>query len=1042
MDIQLFEFKKIHKAFIQDGHFFKMASTLSLVFALLLSLTTFAQNNTGNNSGFSVSGKMTNEQGIPLSGVTVLIKGTKEGGVMSGSEGEFTIKANKANDVLIFSSVGYQTLSMPISNRRMIDVQMKLSVDQLSDVVVVGYGTRKRGDLTNSVASVSGTAISERPTTTNIAQGLAGKVPGVNVMVNSGRPGGEPVITIRGIGSMNSSNSPLYVVDGIVGVDPNTVDPNIIASVDILKDAAAASIYGSRGSNGVVVITTKTGKKNSSDIAFDNTISFGTLQRELPLLNAKGEAEMFKRQYEYVPGRLAPNLDPNNNFKRKTDLFNTDGTPKFNTDWQKEATRTAISRKHSLTFSGGREGLTTLANISYRKSQGIMKNSDLKQLDGFLKIGWDVKPWLNIQTSIIAGANQANSPDLAGYPFGQNAIRRMYSTLSFFPVKYADGTYSRNGDYPGAEDAENPVRLLNDIKNVTGQAYALGNIIGTFHLTPHLDLTTTFSGQTLGAYTLYYAGTGLRGISESQNGIAQRTHVNTGAWTNEDYLTYKNTFGKHDLNVVGGASWYYNTSSTTFAGSQNFFDNTFTFNSLQAGSVQLNSTSDLNANQFNSYYARVHYGYDDRYLLDASYRIDGSSRFGLNNQYGKFPSVSAGWNISKEKFFDGLSNTMNNLKLRASYGFTGNAEIGNYVTMARLINGQAVFNHNQFSDVVLGSLENNNLTWEKSRQFDIGLDIDLFDNRIGFTADYYDKVTKDLLYSKNLPATTGFAGTLDNIGSLQNRGIELSLNTVNITSKEFSWRTNLNFTINRSKIISLNGDIIYTLGLRMKEGGPLNEFFGYKRAGIWGTKDVDKAATFGRKPGDIRYVDTDNNGKINADDRQDLGSAMPRYEANMTNSFTYKRFSLYVDLQSMVGLHLANYAKSFLGTSSTNVQGYTSVLGAWTPSNQNTMLPALRLTSDPTDGRQGIEDSYYIDDATFLRVRNIALTYKFNPEWLNKASIKSLSVGVNVENAFLFTKYPGYDPEYASFGGYKTQGVDFFQYPKPRTISISLNANF
>lgn len=1041
MEIQSSAFEKIRKALLQGGCFFKMAGTLSLFLVLLIPLTIFAQDKTGSASGFPVSGKITDEQGTPLPGVTILIKGT-ETGIMSGSEGQFTINANGPNDVLIFSSIGYQTVSIALNNRRVINVALKMSSSQLSDVVVVGYGSRKREDLTNAVASVSGKAISERPTTTNIAQGLAGKVPGVNVMVNSGRPGGDPVITIRGIGSMNSSNSPLYVVDGIVGVDPNTIDPDIIASVDILKDAAAASIYGSRGSNGVVVITTKGGMKNSSDISFNNTVSFGSLQKELPLLDAAGGLEMFKRQYEYVPGRIAPHLDPNNNFKRKGELFNADGTPKYNTDWQKAATRTAISRKHSLTFSGGKEDLTVLANISYRKSEGIMLNSNLKQIDGFLKITWDVKPWLNIQSSLIAGGSQANSPDLAGYPFGQNAIRRMYSTSSFLPVKYEDGTYSREGDYPGAEDAENPVRLLNDIKNVLGKTYTLGNIVGTFHLTPHIDLTTTFSGQTSSAYTLYYAGTGLRGISETQNGIAQRTNVNSGAWTNEDYITYKNTFGKHTVNVVGGASWYFNTSTNTFAGSQNFFDNTFTFNSLQAGSVKENPTSDLNANQFNSYFARVHYGYDDRYLLDASYRIDGSSRFGVNNQYGKFPSVSAGWNIAKEQFFEGLSNKVNNLKIRASYGFTGNAEIGNYVTMAKLVNGQTVFNHNQVSDVVLGSLENNNLTWEKSRQFNIGLDAEFLNSRIGFTANYYDKVTKDLLYSKALPATTGFAGALDNIGSIQNRGIELSLNTVNINAKEFSWRTELNFSLNRSKIISLNGDILYTLGLRMKEGGPLNEFFGYVRAGIWGTKEAQEAAKYGRKPGDIKFVDTNNNGKIDFDDQVNLGSAMPRYEANMTNTFTYKRLSLYVDLQSMVGLHLANYAKSFLASSTVNVQGYQSVLEGWTPENQNTMVPALRLNSDPSDGRQGIGDSYYVEDATFLRVRNIALTYRLNPDWFKNASIKNLSIGLNVENAFLFTKYQGYDPEYASFGGYINQGVDFFQYPKPRTISISLNANF
>ncbi|MBL4677147.1 MAG: TonB-dependent receptor [Mucilaginibacter sp.] len=985
----------------------------------------------------TVKGIVTDENNLPLPGATIRIKDTQLA-VVTDVNGHFSIDAPDLNATLVISFTGYDNMEVKASDTE-IKVQLKPASKSLSEVVVVGYGTSKKANLITSVSSVKGDALTERPTTINVTQGLAGKAAGVNVMTNSGKPGGNPAIKIRGTGSINSSNSPLYVIDGVVGADPNAIDPNIVASVDILKDAGATAIYGSRGANGVIVITTKTGKKNSSDIAFNNTISFGSLQREIPLLDAKGALELYKREYEYVPGRLAPHLDPSNNFTRKQELFNPDGSPIYNTDWQKEATQLAVSHQHSLTFTGGKDDFTVLANISYKDNQGIMLNSYAKQLNGYINIGWDVRPWLNIKASLNAGGYQSNNVDIN--TLGLNAVREMYEFLPFLPVRYADGTYSRKGDYPGAEDSENPVKLLNSVKDITGRMTTLGNFVGTFHLTKNLNFVTSFSGQLGSNYENYFSGNDVFGVSQQQGGVAQRTNILNSVWSNEDYFSYDNTFGRHHLTAVLGASWYDYVTSLTKAGSENFFDNNFSYYNLGAGTVIETPSSSQIENQLNSFYTRVNYDYDGRYLFGASFRADGSSKFRGGNLYGYFPSFNAGWRVSKEKFFEPLLSVISDLKLRGSFGLVGNQEIGNYPTISLYNASQSIFNQQKAAAVTLASFGNPDLKWEKAQQLDLGFDMSFFNGRIDLSADYYDKVTKDLIYFVQQPATSGYAGAYKNLGSIRNRGFELTLNTQNIVSSDFKWSSGFNFSLNRSKVLNINHDIVYTWGGRIIEGGPLNEYFGYVREGVWTEAQAAEAAKFGRKPGDVRYADLNGNGVKDAGDRTDLGNAMPKWEANFTNTLTYKNLSLYVDLQGMYGNKLLNLTRFIMTGPTINVNSYKEILNAYTPTNQNSQNAQVRLPGDAVSDNE-VGDSHYIEDGSFLRVRNIALTYRFKKDLLQKIKLTNLSVGVNVENAFLFTKYKGYDPETTSFDASLNQGVDVYQYPKPRTISINLNANF
>lgn len=986
------------------------------------------------NQASVLTGRVTDTNGNPLPGVYVMRKGAPPR-LMTDADGTFSIHAEQG-DTLRFALPGFGEQEVPVERVNMLYVSLSPRYSSLKEVVVIGYGTSSKEKLTTAIGTVSGDAIKERPTTMNLMQGLAGKVAGVSVMMNSGKPGGNPIVKIRGTGSINAYNGPLYVVDGIVGADPLIIDPNIVASVDVLKDAAASAIYGARGSNGVIVITTRKGTKSSPGISFRNTVSFGTLARKVKLMDADQALEMFKREYEYLPGRTAPHLDPSWQFVRKEELFNADGTPKYNTDWQEEASRVAVSHEHSLSLSAGKDGFSALVNLSYNDQQGILINSYSRQVNGFINLGWDVSKWLHVQAVINSGASKQNNVDIN--TFGLNAVRQIYEFLPFLPVQYADGTYSRKGDYPGAEDSENPVRLMREVKSVAGKTYTMGNLVTTIRLNSKLHITAGLSGQTGATYNLYYSGRDIRGYSDTQQGVATRTNGNSGSWTTEDYITWNNQYGKHKVTAVGGASWYYFGNMTTQAGSEGFFDDFFSYNSLQTGLVPQRPQSGTSNTAMNSYYMRFNYDYDSRYLFGFSFRADGSSRFGANNVYGYFPSFSGAWRLSSEPFLRDVR-SISDLKIRGSYGIVGNADIGDYVTQDRLRSSQVAFNGQVAPAVTLEALGNSNLKWEKAHQLNIGLDVSLFDNRVQFTGDVYNRVTKDLLYYRLMPATTGYEGVFDNIGSIRNRGLELSLVTNNIRRKSFSWNTSLIYSMNRSRVLELNGDIMYPWAGRIMAGRPLNEFYGYQRLGTWGTDEAAEAATYGKKPGDLKYADLNNNKVKDANDRTVLGNGMPDFEASMSNTFTYKSFSLLVDLQTIYGHSLANFTRMIMESAAPTTNSYSSLLNAWTPQHQGGMNAALRL---PQDGLDNEMDSYYIEKGTFLRIRNIALAYRLKEDWLSRYHIKSAVITASAENYFLFTKYKGYDPEASSFDGDFNQGVDLYQYPKAKTLSFTLNVTF
>ncbi|WP_158534874.1 SusC/RagA family TonB-linked outer membrane protein [Mucilaginibacter hurinus] len=999
------------------------------------------------NQAFPVSGKVVDENGQPLPGVSVRLNNTDRG-TNTDANGEFTLNVDADTDVLTFSFIGYDNQTVTVGSTRTFNVQMAVGKGQnLQEVVVQGYGTITRANVSTSVSSVKGEALRERPNSTNIVQALQGRAPGVNVMINSGKPGGAPAVKIRGVGSINTTSDPLWVVDGFIGANPINIDPNIVESMEILKDAAATAIYGARGSNGVIIVTTRRGKAGTSEISISNNVGFSSILRKPDLMNANERLQLFVDQYNYNPANpAAPHLpiaQGGRDFPRKADLFNADGSPKYNTDWVDESTRLGVSNNHSLAFTGGTEKMSITANLNYRNLQGLLLNSYEKRVSGFVNVMWKVKPWLDIQAQINTGAAQGNNVDLD--PLSSTAIRKMYEMLPFLPVTYPDGKPSLQGDYPGAENSENPVTLLNGIKNTVGTSFSNANFTGIFHITKDLDLTTTLGGLTEGNYDFYYAGRTLTGVSATDLGRARRRHTNIGQWSNSNFLTYKHDFGKHNVVLTAGADWIYRRSTYTLTQATNFFDDYYSFNNIGAGSVRGAAESDWLQEQTNAFYGRLVYNYDSRYLFQASYRVDGASQVASGKKYGSFPSIALGWNIHNEAFFkeSSLARTVSQLKLRGSWGKTGNALLTPFSSLPLITTGTYVFGGSPVTIATPLSLGNPNLGWEEAVMSNVALDLGFANNRVSFTIEYYNKENRNLLLNKELSMETGYPNAFENIGAIRNRGIEIGLNTVNIENKNFRWSTTANFTMNRSKVLKLIGVPIFgTWGGWIAEGRPLNEFYGFVRQGVWGTNEKEEAAKYGRKPGDTKWLDANNNGAKDIDDRRPLGNAMPRWEATLINRFSYKGFSLLIDLGGMYGLNLINTGKHLMQNSAVTVNSFRDIQSAWKANtNENTMVPAVRTPQDSGNPSE-VADSYAVEDGSFLRVRNIGLSYTSTSPWLKNILVKSLTIGANVENAFLWTRYSGFDPEYTSLTPQLDQGVDIYQYPKPRIVSFSLNASF
>ncbi|MBX3255325.1 MAG: TonB-dependent receptor [Chitinophagaceae bacterium] len=1023
-------------------------------------------------SSIEIKGTVKDEKGDPLPGASITVKGTSIGTV-ADAQGDFSISVPAERSVLLIEHSGYEPFEARIGAQRFFNVS--LHIDQRSasmdSVIVIGYGTARKTDLTGSVASVKESTLKERPVA-SLAQGLAGRVSGVQVNSNSGRPGGRTNIRVRGFSSINTSNNPLFVVDGVampVGIQVQAtsaidyINPNDIVSIEILKDASSTAIYGARGANGVILITTKRGRQNAEGrVTYDANFSTNTMgPNRIKMLDAEEFLAVEDLAYaniaKYDPAGWADGKYTSRNpaFSRSDPrMFDANGKPKYNTDWVKETMQSKLSQNHDLGFSGGGPNGSYSVGLGYRDDQGLLLNSYLKRYSARLTVDQQIKKWLRVGATLSYNNQSENIVDQ-----DYQVMRNIAEGLPFQPVKYEDGTWSESQDYPFAEPFWNPVQLLTERKFIVKSQTTVGSIFSNIAFSKDLEMRTVLGANILNQEIDQSTS---RGLSPSSNGSASVNNSREEFWSLENYLTYSKSIAEvHALKAMAGLSWQQQRYFGSVVASQQYATDYFLYNNLGAGSLNSGFGSGASSFAFNSYFGRINYTFNDKYLLTVTGRVDGSSRFGENHKYAFFPSAALAWKISDEPFLQNNS-VISNLKLRTSYGMTGNSEIPSYTSLSVLSsNYVAILSEGRVGGTGTGRLANPDLKWEKTAQSDVGIELGLFNNRINIEADYYYRKTTDMLLDAPVPTSSGYSTIRKNIGSMENKGFEFTLNTTNIAGRNFTWTTNFNISFNKNKVLSLAtpADIFGIGGPGftnqtniIRVGAPVGSFWGLVRLGTWNTSEAAEAAKYTSYrngltllPGDIKYLDVNKDYIINDADRMIIGNGYPDAYGGFLNTFRYKAWELVFELQYSYGNDILDQTKHSSEDRQSLANSYRTVLDAWTPDHQNTMIAEVR---DTRAGYVTNVDSHWVEDGSFIRGKNILLGYTFPSATSNALRISRLRIFASVQNAFLLTKYKNGDPEITlnTFGAESNrvfaQGQNFHAYPKPTIWMAGLNVAF
>lgn len=975
--------------------------------------------------------QVTNE---PIIGATVRLKGTTHG-VSTNEKGEFDFVTGQIFPyTLLISYVGYENAEV-VATGSPITIKLKELVNQLNDVVVVGYGTQRKADLTGSVSSVSSEALKQP--VSSIDQTLKGAAAGVQVTQTSGQPGGGVSIRIRGGASIQGGNEPLYVVDGfplynsttstgvLSGTPTNplaSINPSDIESIDILKDASATAIYGSRGANGVVIITTRKGKADRSTITYEASYGTQSIQKKIDVLNARDFAIL--RNEVLLDSR--PASGPNQYLSESEISQLGEGT-----NWQNEAFRDASTQNHQLSVSGGSQKAQYLLSGNYFQQDGIIKNTDFSRL-GF-RANVDARPSdvFKVSVNFTASKSDANVA-----PSG------IISSLLIMPPTAT--IYEPDGDYtlrnPFENIFANPVATINETINKSTINRLLGTTFGEYSIIKDLKLKVLLGVDVNNQKEKKYIPSSIYEGSTT-GGSASLGTLNYYSWLNENTLTYRRSIDKHNLDFLIGFTQQEANNESLTAGAERFVSNDLTYNSLQSGSTLVRPNSDAYSWVLHSYLSRINYNYNNLYYLTASIRRDGSSRFGAKNKWGNFPSVAASWRISNEGFFKPLINIVNDLKVRASFGTTGNMEIGQYQSLSTLYSLNYLLGNSVVTGFAPSRIANSNLGWETTYQYDAGLDVGLFDSRISLSLDAYHKKTTDLLLNVEIPWTSGYASSLQNYGSVENRGLELGIRTRNYVGK-LAWHSDLNISINRNKVLTIgSGASSYLSGnYIIQVGKPLGTFYGTVTDGILQSgEEATKGVYTGSaspKAGDRLYKDISGDGSFTtAADRAIIGDAQPDLIFGLTNSFSWKGFDLSVLLQGVYGNQIINSNRQTLEMFTGQQNASTTALERWTPDNPSTSIPRAKLDPAP------IFSDRFVEDGSFLRIKHVTLGYTLRKALISKVKLSEVNFYVSGQNLFTWTNYTGFDPEVTS-GSNVSPGTDSGIYPIARTLNAGLRVTF
>lgn len=994
----------------------------------------------------------------PLIGALVRIKGTTNQ-VLTDNKGKFFFKTGqKLPYVLEAAYIGYKKQEIEASTSPL-TISLVENESQLNEVVVVGYGTQRKSDLTGAVASVNKSLLSQPAASFDNL--LQGSVPGINVTQSSGAPGATATIRVRGGNSISFGNAPLYVIDGFIiynnndnvntsasnGVGVNalsTINPSDIESIEILKDASATAIYGSRGANGVVVITTKRGKRGRDEVSYSTYFGQQQVRKKLDLLNASQWASLINDVNESTGST-------------KTYSDSAIAALGAGTDWQSAALRKGPIQNHELSVSGGDDKSRYLISGNYFNQDGIVVNTGFKRYAGRINYERNIGDRLKVTANIFGSQSIENKLYGNAYNsinFQSTAFANLLQVSPVVPVYNADGTY-----YTASPYSSIPTNPIQDFKSTINRTYIrriLGNASAEYKILKDLTLKVTGGTDLINTKQNYYSPSYAGSPGGSSTGYSSQGYASVGSiaastWINENTLTWDHTFNdKHFLNVLAGYTTQHQDDQSAVASAQKFPNDLTTFNNLNYAGTAVLSTSDAHESSLNSYLARASYSYNHTYNVTISLRADGSSKLGKNNRWGYFPSLGLSWNAGRESFFRPASEIVNDLKLRASVGRTGNSEVPPYSSLAALSPSNYYFNGTLVTGIAPTQIANPDLKWETTTQYNVGVDAGFFNNRITFTFDAYYKKTTDLLLNVPFPLYSGYSSVLQNVGSVENKGIELSLSSDNIKNSAFSWKTTAVFAANRNKILSLGQGTDYYFPLAptgyvspviVKVGLPVGSFWGYNTAGLLTAADVSKGVPYltgvSQQVGDTKYVDTNGDGAISTADKHYLGSAQPKFTFGLSNTLAYKGFDLSLFFQGSYGNKLFNFLQQKLEIPTLSLNASATLLDRYSASNPNGKV--AKATNAPV---AQVTDRY-VEDGSYVKLKTLSLGYTIPRNVIRQLHISQLRVYVTAQNIWTWTKYTGLDPEVNFFDSDNTkQGIDYGAYPSTKGFLAGLSLTF
>ena len=1030
-----------------------------LVVALsLLTLSVSAQ------SAYQLKGRVVDRNGEPLIGATIICKSNPQQGVVAGADGYFTLSVTP-NEILMVNMLAYESREIPVQGRRTLVVELKDGNEQIEEVVVIGYGEQSARDVTGAITAVDMAAIEQMPTT-DVSQALQGRMAGVVLSSNDGQPGEEMNLVIRGANSVTQDNSPLYVVDGFPTEDFSMMDinPNDIKSISILKDASAGAIYGSRGANGVVIIETKSGRGKTT-VSYSGSLAIQQVANKMDVMDP----------YEYVRyvNELSPEYGSTLLEKRDMTLEDYRNFPGY--DWQDELFQTALVHNHSVTVTGSSDNTQYLFSGSYLNQEGVVRSTGYERFQGRIKVDQKLsrKLTLGVNANYTYGETDGALAAEAGSSTSSWQSYLMYRVWSFSPID--KGVL----DSDEGEEAEVDVTRLNPVSSAINtlrlveQKAFLGNITLKYQISPEWRWTSTFGinhrvndekrfngSKTYAGYKHKYNTNGLNGSYSSDT---------RREWVQENMLNFKKKFNRnHSLNGVAGFTLQNYTRSNYGYNVIQIPNDALGFSGLETGTPnKIRSTESQNRTM--SFLGRLNYSLLSRYLFTVSFRADGSSKFPKDNRWGYFPSAAIAWRVNNESFLK-RAKWIDDLKLRASWGITGNNRIGDFSYYSALdyVDHYSMGNATPSSASGISSYANKALTWEETEQIDMGLDFSILKNRISLTADVYRKTTRDLLLNAYVPFSTGVGSAQLNVGSVRNEGVEFTLETVNVKTRNFSWSTSFNIAFNRNEVLELaNGQTAFTTNVSWtgdfsatplyitRVGGPISSFYGLIWDGVYQVSDFNQMpdGSYELKstvpdngnnrniiqPGDIKYVDQNGDGTITNDDMVVMGRTYPIHTGGFSNDFKWRNLTLNVFFQWSYGNDIMNANRIALegNYAGRTVNQFTSYIDRWSFDNQDS-----KNYRAGGYGPRGYYSTRTLEDGSYLRLKNITVAYDLPQKWIRRLSLSKAQIYVSLQNLWTLTGYSGMDPEVSTVHSTLTPGFDYSAYPRNKTYTFGVKIGF